>query len=40
MKQTSLGTKLLLAALTLGLLAYFGVQGARYFTDPLSTTAA
>lgn len=40
MKQTSLGSKLLLAALTLGLLAYFGIQGARYFTDPLSTTAA
>ena len=40
MRQKSLGTKILMAAITLALLAYFGVQAARYFTDPLSTTLA
>lgn len=40
MKQSSLGTKLLLLAVTLALLAYFGVQGYLYFSDPLSTTLA
>ena len=40
MRQKSLGTKILMAAITLALLAYFGVQAARYFTDPFSTTLA
>lgn len=40
MKQSSLGTKLLMLAVTLALLAYFGVQGYLYFSDPLSTTLA
>ena len=40
MKNNSLGTKLLMAAVTLGLLAYFGIQGLRYFDDPLTTTLA
>ena len=29
-----------MAAVTLGLLAYFGIQGLRYFDDPLTTTLA
>ena len=33
-------TKALLAAISLALLVYFGVQGARYFRDPLTTTLA
>ncbi|WP_295583432.1 HlyD family efflux transporter periplasmic adaptor subunit [uncultured Oscillibacter sp.] len=40
MKQSSLGTKLLMAAVTLAVLAYFGIQGFRYFSDPLTTTMA
>jgi len=40
MKQNALGTKLLMLAITVALLAYFGIQGARYFSDPLSTTLA
>ncbi len=40
MKDRALGTKLLLALVTLGVLAYFGIQAFRYFTDPLTTTAA
>ena len=40
MKQNSLGTKVLMIAVTLGLAAYFGFQGVRYFTDPLTTTLA
>ena len=40
MKQRALGTKLLLAAVTLGVVAYFGIQAFRYFTNPLTTTAA
>lgn len=40
MKNNALGTKLLMLAVTLGLLAYFGVQGYLYFSDPLSTTLA
>ena len=40
MKNNSLGTKLLMAAVILGLLAYFGIQGLRYFDDPLTTTLA
>ena len=39
MKKT-LGTKLLLAAVTLGVLAYFAVQAVRYLSDPLTTTLA
>ena len=40
MKNNSPGTKLLMAAITLVLMTYFGVQAYRYFTDPLSTTLA
>lgn len=40
MKNNALGTKLLMLAVTLGLLAYFGVQGYLYFSNPLSTTLA
>ena len=40
MKNNSLGTKLLIAAVTLGLAAYFGFQAVRYFSDPLSTIPA
>ena len=40
MKNNSLGMKLLMTAVTLALLAYFGIQGYRYFTDPLTTTLA
>lgn len=40
MKNGSLGTKLLMAAVTLALLAYFGMQGYRYFADPFTTTMA
>ena len=38
--KKSLGTKLLLAFVTLGVLAYFAVQAVRYFGDPLTTTLA
>jgi hypothetical protein len=38
MKNSSLTSKLLAAALTLGVLAYFGVQIYRYVDDPFSTT--
>lgn len=40
MKNSSLGMKILMTAVTLALLAYFGIQGYRYFTDPLTTTLA
>ena len=40
MKNNSLGTKLLMAAVTLALLLYFGFQAVNYFSDPLSTTLA
>lgn len=40
MKQRALGTKLLLMVVTLVVLAYFGIQAFRYFSDPLATTAA
>lgn len=40
MKNSSLGTKCLLTAVTLAVLAYFGFQGLRYFADPLTTTLA
>lgn len=38
MKQRSLGTTLLMLAVTLALAAYFGVQAVNYFSDPLTTT--
>lgn len=38
--KKSLATKILMLLLTLGVLAYFGMQGFRYFTDPLTTTLA
>ena len=40
MKNNSLGTKILMTAVTLALLAYFGLQTYRYFADPLTTTLA
>lgn len=40
MEKSSMGTKVILALLTLGLLAYFGLQGLRYLDDPLTTTLA
>ena len=40
MKERTLGTKLLLVLVTLGVLAYFAVQAVRYFGDPLTTTVA
>lgn len=38
MKNSSIGTKLLLAVITLAILTYFAIQGLRYFSDPLTTT--
>ena len=40
MKKENLATKLLMAAVTLGVIAYFGVGIFNYFEDPLSTTLA
>lgn len=40
MRKRTLGTKLLLALITLGVLAYFVIQAVRYFGDPLTTTLA
>ena len=40
MKNRSLGMKILMAVVTLGVLVYFGFQAARYFGDPLTTTLA
>lgn len=40
MKQTSIGSKLWILMITLGVLAYFGFQGLRYWNDPLATTMA
>ena len=40
MKKKSIGAKLLLVLVTLGVLAYFGIQAVRYFGDPLTTTLA
>ena len=40
MKNNSLGTKLLMTAVILGVLTYFGIQAFRYFDDPLTTTMA
>lgn len=40
MKNSTLATKLMVAAIFLALLAYFGMNLANYFTDPYTTTAA
>ena len=40
MKNSTLATKLMVAAMFLALLAYFGVNLAAYFTDPYTTTVA
>ena len=40
MKNSSFATKCLLLAVTLGVLAYFGIQGLDYLSDPLTTTRA
>ena len=40
MKNSSFATKCLLLAVTLGVLAYFGLQGLDYLSDPLTTTLA
>ncbi len=40
MKNSSFGTKCLLLAVTLGVLAYFAIQGLQYLDDPLTTTLA
>lgn len=40
MKESALGTKLLLLLVTVGVLSYFVVQGLEYLSDPLNTTLA
>ena len=40
MKNSSLISKLFMAAVTLGIFAYFGVQAYHYFDDPMLTTLA
>lgn len=40
MKANSLGMKILMTLVCLVLLAYFGIQGYRYFNDPLTTVVA
>ena len=40
MKNTNLSTKLLMAAVVLTVLIYFGMNLAAYFSDPFSTTVA
>lgn len=40
MKNSSLGTKILMTVICLAVLAYFGIQGYRYYNDPLTTTLA
>jgi len=40
MKKRSPGIKILMVVLVLGVLAYFGLQAARYYDDPMSTAAA
>lgn len=40
MKNSSLGTKTLMALVCLAVLFYFGLQAYRYFDDPLTTTAS
>ncbi len=39
-KKSGFGTKLLMAALFLGVAAYFGVQAVQYLDDPLGVTLA
>ena len=39
-KNGGFGTKLLMAALFLGVAAYFGIQAVQYLDDPLSVTLA
>lgn len=39
-EKSNVGTKLLMAALFLGVAAYFGVQAAHYLDDPLRVTLA
>ncbi|WP_325200491.1 HlyD family efflux transporter periplasmic adaptor subunit [Oscillibacter sp.] len=39
-KRSGIGTKLLMAALFLGVAAYFGVQAFQYLDDPLGVTLA
>lgn len=40
MKQNSLGTKILMALVTLGVVGYFAIQAAQYLSDPLTTAIA
>ena len=40
MNKQGLGTRLLMAALTVIVVAYFGLQTVQYFCDPLATTLA
>lgn len=40
MKNSSLISKILMAAVTLGILTYFGVQIYHYANDPMVTTMA
>ena len=40
MKNTNLSTKLMMAAILLTVLFYFGINLAAYFSDPFSTTVA
>ncbi|MCI2056986.1 MAG: hypothetical protein LKJ86_07550 [Oscillibacter sp.] len=40
MKSSSLGTKILMAVVCLVVLTYFGIQGYRYFSDPVTSTVA
>lgn len=40
MKKKPLGTKALTVAVCLAVAAYFGIEGYRYYADPLTTTVA
>ena len=40
MKNTNLSTKLLMTAVVLTVLIYFGMNLTAYFSDPFSTTVA
>lgn len=40
MKESALGTKLLMLAVTICVLSYFAFQGLEYLSDPLTTTLA
>ena len=40
MKKQNLGSRLLMAVVTLAVIAYFGVGVFHYVEDPLSTTLA